>query len=178
MFKRISVSFIFLLFSQFLFAQQIEISGKIADTTSKSNVRNAIVMLLSAKDSVIKKYTRTDTEGKFSLDNITKGSYVLMVMHPLFADYVDNVDIDGANIMVGTIAVTPKSKLLEAVIIKSGSPIKIKGDTTIYTADSFKVSANASRRIAEKLPIQVIKRADKAMGETRKSAVDGESFWR
>jgi len=181
MFKRISVSFIFLLFSQFLFAQQIEISGKIADTTSKSNVRNAIVMLLSAKDSVIKKYTRTDTEGKFSLDNITKGSYVLMVMHPLFADYVDNVDIDGANIMVGTIAVTPKSKLLEAVIIKSGSPIKIKGDTTIYTADSFKVSANANvEELLKKLPgIQVDKNGQiKAMGETvEKVLVDGEEFF-
>ena len=181
MFKRISVSFIFLLFSQFLFAQQIEISGRIADTTSKSNVRNAIVMLLSAKDSVIKKYTRTDTEGKFSLDNITKGSYVLMVMHPLFADYVDNVDIDGANIMVGTIAVTPKSKLLEAVIIKSGSPIKIKGDTTIYTADSFKVSANANvEELLKKLPgIQVDKNGQiKAMGETvEKVLVDGEEFF-
>ena len=181
MFKRISVSFIFLLFSQFLFAQQIEISGKIADTTSKSNVRNAIVMLLSAKDSVIKKYARTDAAGTFSLDNISKGSYVLMVMHPLFADYVDNVDIDGANIMVGTIAVTPKSKLLEAVIIKSGSPIKIKGDTTIYTADSFKVSANANvEELLKKLPgIQVDKNGQiKAMGETvEKVLVDGEEFF-
>ncbi|MEI2749930.1 MAG: hypothetical protein V9E88_14360 [Ferruginibacter sp.] len=42
------------------------------------------------------------------------------------------------------IPLTSKSKLLAAVIIKSGSPIKIKGDTTIYTADSFSVSANAN----------------------------------
>lgn len=181
MFKRISVSFILLLFSQFLFAQQIEISGKIADTSSQTNVRNAVVMLLSVKDSIIKKYTRTDAAGAFSLDNISKGSYVLMVMHPLFADYVDNVDIDGANIMVGTIAVTPKSKLLEAVIIKSGSPIKIKGDTTIYTADSFKVSANANvEELLKKLPgIQVDKNGQiKAMGETvEKVLVDGEEFF-
>jgi len=181
MFKKISVSFILLLFSQFLFAQQIEISGKIADTSSQTNVRNAVVMLLSVKDSIIKKYTRTDAAGAFSLDNISKGSYVLMVMHPLFADYVDNVDIDGANIMVGTIAVTPKSKLLEAVIIKSGSPIKIKGDTTIYTADSFKVSANANvEELLKKLPgIQVDKNGQiKAMGETvEKVLVDGEEFF-
>ena len=45
-----------------------------------------------------------------------------------------------------------KSKLLQEVIVKSGSGFRIKGDTTVYTADSFKVSANANvGRIIKKI---------------------------
>ena len=181
MLKRIVVSLACILCSQFLFSQTIEVSGKIEDTTSRVNVRNAVVALLSAKDSVLEKFIRTDAEGNFLFKDVKKGSHILMVMHPQFADYIDNIDIEGANISMGAIPVTPKSKLLAAVIIKSGSPIRIKGDTTIYTADSFKVSANANvEELLKKLPgIQVDKNGQiKAMGETvEKVLVDGEEFF-
>lgn len=179
--KRIPFLFFLLFFSNMLFAQQAGISGLVADTSSHSKVKNAVVLLLSANDSVIKKFTRTDQDGRFSLHDIAKGPYILMVMHPLFAEYVENIDADDKQMNTGTIAVTPKSKLLEAVIIKSGSPIRIKGDTTVYTADSFRVSANANvEELLKKLPgIQVDKNGQiKAMGETvEKVLVDGEEFF-
>ena len=181
MLNRIIVTLACLFCFHFSFSQSIEISGKIEDTTARTSVRNAVVALLSAKDSVLEKFTRTDASGNFYLSDVKKGPHILMVMHPLFADYVDNIDIEGTNIMIGSIAVTPKSKLLEAVIIKSGSPIRIKGDTTVYTADSFKVSANANvEELLKKLPgIQVDKNGQiKAMGETvEKVLVDGEEFF-
>jgi hypothetical protein len=74
-----------------------------------------------------------------------------------------------------------KAELLQAVIVKTGSPLKIRGDTTVYTADSFKVSANANvEELLKKLPgIQVDKDGNiKAMGETvQKVLVDGEEFF-
>ena len=181
MLKRIFVSLVCMIFYQYSFSQTFDISGKIEDTTAKANVRNAVVVLLSAKDSILEKFIRTDADGNFILKNVKKGPHILIVMHPRFADYVDNIDIEGTNIMVGAIPLTSKSKLLEAVIIKSGSPIRIKGDTTIYTADSFKVSANANvEELLKKLPgIQVDKNGKiKAMGETvEKVLVDGEEFF-
>ncbi len=181
MLKRTFLLLVCISYYQFLFSQSIEISGKIEDTTARANVRNAVVALLSTPDSVLEKFIRTDASGNFSFKDVKKGLHILMVMHPQFADYVDNIDIEGTNISVGTIAVTPKSKLLEAVIIKSGSPIRIKGDTTVYTADSFKVSANANvEELLKKLPgIQVDKNGQiKAMGETvEKVLVDGEEFF-
>jgi hypothetical protein len=70
---------------------------------------------------------------------------------------------------------------LQQVIIKTGSAIRIKGDTTIYTADSFSVSANANvEELLKKLPgIQVDKNGEiKAMGEkVAKVLVDGEEFF-
>jgi hypothetical protein len=181
MLKKLLFSISFILLSQFLFSQSLEISGKIEDTTSKVKVKNAVVMLLSAGDSVIKKFMRTDAQGDFSFKQVKKGDYILMVTHPSFADFVDNIELKDENKNLGAISVTPKSKLLEAIILKSGSPIRIKGDTTVYTADSFKVSANANvEELLKKLPgIQVDKNGQiKAMGETvEKVLVDGEEFF-
>lgn len=181
MFKKIPLLLCCIFISQFIFSQTTEVSGKIEDTASKLIVKNAVVALVSTGDSILRKFIRTDADGRFSLKNLKSGSYILMVMHPQFADYVDNIEINGGNKILGTIPVTPKIKLLEAIILKSGSPIRIKGDTTIYTADSFKVSANANvEELLKKLPgIQVDKNGQiKAMGETvEKVLVDGEEFF-
>ncbi|MEO6403986.1 MAG: outer membrane beta-barrel family protein [Ferruginibacter sp.] len=176
------LSFLFvLIISNSLTAQSIEYSGKIMDTTTKTAAKNAVIALLTPKDSVFVKFTRAKEDGSFELKNIPPGKYILMVMHPTFADYVDDINLTNATETAGIISMTPKSKLLEAVILKSGSPIRIKGDTTIYTADSFKVSANANvEELLKKLPgIQVDKNGQiKAMGETvEKVLVDGEEFF-
>ncbi|MGH2562896.1 MAG: outer membrane beta-barrel protein, partial [Ginsengibacter sp.] len=74
-----------------------------------------------------------------------------------------------------------KAKLLQEVVIKTGNGFRIKGDTTIYSADSFKVAANANvGELLKKLPgIQVDKDGKiTAMGETvQKVLVDGEEFF-
>lgn len=162
-------------------AQQNNVSGTIKDTTSGTLVKNAVVALLSPKDSVLVSFTRTKDNGSYNLPNIPAGKYVLMVMHPTFADYVEDIEIKDADTRLSLVAVTPKSKLLEAVIVKSGGSMRIKGDTTVYTADSFKVSANANvEELLKKMPgIQVDKNGEiKAMGEkVEKVLVDGEEFF-
>lgn len=168
-------------FSVRTFSQNITLTGSVKDTTEKKAVKNAVVALLTVKDSILYRFVRTDAEGNFTLKNVKAGKYVLMTTHPYFADLLDEVEVKETTAQLGTIALTSKSKLLQEVIVKSGSPIKIKGDTTIYTADSFKVSANANvEELLKKLPgIQVDKNGTiKAMGETvEKVLVDGEEFF-
>lgn len=160
---------------------QNNVSGFIKDTTSGTQVKNAVIALLSPKDSVLVAFTRTKDNGSYNLPNIPAGKYTLMVMHPAFADYVEDIDVKEADAKIPLVAVTPKSKLLEAVIIKAGGMMRVKGDTTIYTADSFKVSANANvEELLKKMPgIQVDKNGEiKAMGEkVEKVLVDGEEFF-
>ncbi len=160
-------------------AQTKSVSGSVTDTYEKKPVKNAVVALLTPKDSILYKFTRSDAEGKYILKDIKPGDYILITTHPYFADMVDNIDIK--NDEVRELALISKAKLLQEVIIKTGSPIKIKGDTTVYTADSFKVSANANvEELLKKLPgIQVDKDGKiKAMGETvQKVLVDGEEFF-
>jgi hypothetical protein len=168
-------------FSLSVFSQTISVSGNLTDKSEKKPVRNAVVALLTPKDSILYKFIRTDASGDFILRNVKPGNYIVMTTHPFYADYLDNIEVKDTATKLGTVALINKSKLLQEVIIKTGAAIKIKGDTTIYTADSFKVSANANvEELLKKLPgIQVDKNGEiKAMGEkVEKILVDGEEFF-
>jgi len=162
-------------------AQKITQSGKIIDNNSQLPIANAVVMILAASDSTLITFTRTAADGSFELKNVPTGKSILMISHPLYAEYVDDIVIKSGNDKIKPVSLTSKSKMLEAIIIKTGGAIRIKGDTTIYTADSFNVSANANvEELLKKLPgIQVDKNGEiKAMGEkVQKVLVDGEEFF-
>lgn len=105
-----------------------------------------------------------------------------MVTHPYYADYFDKIELQNNQpLNMGIINMLSKIKLLEEVIVKTGSPIRVKGDTTIFTADSFKVREGANvEELLRKLPgIQVDRSgAITAMGEKVKNVlVDGEEFF-
>lgn len=164
------------------FAQQVSIKGTITDTLNKQNLSNAVVSALRAKDSVLVKFTRTNKEGNFDLPNLTAGKYIVMVTYPSYADYVDIITTTTGVTDLGKISVITKATLLQEVIVKQtiGS-IRMKGDTTEYKADSFKVSANADvQELLRKMPgIQVNSKGEiTAQGErVQKVLVDGEEFF-
>lgn len=137
---------------------------------------------MRAADSVLVKFTRVNSAGTFSVADLDSGRFLVMITHPYLGDYFDTVDLlPGDSRDLGRIMMIPKSKLLAEVIIKSGSPIRIKGDTTVYTADSFKVREGANvEELLRRLPgIQVDKDGNiTAMGErVKKVLVDGEEFF-
>ncbi len=180
MHKFFNLLFYAILFSSFSLAQSAKVSGSVSDPNENRPVQNAVIALLTPKDSILYKFTRSNTEGKFILKDIRPGKYILMCSHPYFAEVLDEIEIKGDTVLP-VLALISKSKLLQEIIVKTGSPIKIRGDTTVYTADSFKVSANANvEELLKKLPgIQVDKDGKiKAMGETvEKVLVDGEEFF-
>jgi len=169
-----------IIFSFSSFAQLSKVTGSVNDQNENKPVKNAVIALLIPADSILYKFTRSDAKGRYRLENVKPGNYVLMTTHPYYADVLEDVEIKG-DIEFPPYTLISKAKLLQEVIVKSGSPLKIKGDTTVYTADSFKVSANANvEELLKKLPgIQVDKDGKiKAMGETvEKVLVDGEEFF-
>lgn len=171
---------ILFLFSFSAFSQKTNLSGVLTDGSEKKPIYNSVVALLTPKDSILYKFTRSDKEGKFSLKNVKAGNYILMTAHSQYADYVDAITVEEGEKKMGTIALMSKINALREVIIKTGS-IRIKGDTTSYRASDFKVDANANvEELLKKLPgIQVDKNGTiKAMGETvEKVLVDGEEFF-
>ena len=179
MLKNFLIIFSSLLLSFSSLSQKGNLSGQINDL-EKNNVQNTVIALLTLKDSILYKYTRSDKEGKFLIKDIKSGKYILTTSNSKYADYVDDIDIKENENKLGTIDLISKSKLLQEVNIKS-SAIRIKGDTTSYRAEDFKVGANANvEDLLKKLPgIQVDKNGQiKAMGETvKKVLVDGEEFF-
>ena len=179
--KKLLLSSLLVLLASIGFAQQVKVSGTVKDVSLGLKVKNAVVALLTPNDSILKVFTRVKEDGSYVLENVKPGKYIFSVSHSSFGEYIEDIEVKNENTTMPTVALTSKIKLLEAVIVKSGNPIRIKGDTTIYTADSFKVSANANvEELLKKLPgIQVDKNGEiKAMGQkVEKILVDGEEFF-
>src|SRR5436190_13735496 len=163
-------------------AQKASVKGTVTDTVEKKNLANTVIAILKKPDSVLVKFSRANKEGQFLIKDLDTGRFILMATHPFFGDYFDEVELtQNTQNEIGNIYLTPKSKLLAEVIVKTGSPIRIKGDTISYTADSFKVRAGANvEELLRRLPgIQVDRNGQiTAMGEkVKKVLVDGEEFF-
>ena len=165
------------------FSQKASIRGTVTDTSSKENLFNATISVLRSKDSILTRFTRSNAQGKFQINTLPAGNYILLVSYPKYADFVEQVTLTDTSVLLfEKLALTLKAKLLEEVVVKQKiAAIKIKGDTTEFTADSFHVEANASvEQLLKKLPgIQVDKNGKiTAQGETvQKVLVDGEEFF-
>ncbi len=174
-----------LIFSLRLSAQNTySVRGAVGDTTEKIKLKNASVSVLQAKDSILVNYTRVTADGTFTLNNLEKGKFILLVTYPGYADYVEQFSLDSANKthVFGALSLVLKTKLLADVIIKgTRSAIKIKGDTTEYNAAAFKIQPNSKvEDLLKQLPgIQVDKDGKiTAEGQTvNKVLVDGEEFF-
>ncbi len=166
---------------QYATAQNLSIKGTIKDTAEKKSLSNAVVSLLQKKDSTLVSFSRSDKDGKFTIEGLITGKYVMLITYPKFADLVDDIEIKNADLDLGNVPLTQKSLLLKEVIIRSGQAIRIKGDTTEFTADSFVVKEGATvEDLLKKLPgFQVNSKGEiTAQGKrVEKVLVDGEEFF-
>ena len=160
------------------------VKGSVIDTTTNTKLFNTSVSVLNAKDSTLVKFTRVNTAGTFSIGNLKKGKFILLVTYPEYADYVERFTLDSANTAhdFGKLKMLLKAKLLADVIIKgTRAAIKIKGDTTEFDPRAFKIQPNATvEDLLKQLPgIQVDKDGKiTAQGQTvPKVLVDGEEFF-
>lgn len=159
------------------------LSGVVKDTLNQQFLHQATIALLRKKDSVLVTFTRTNKEGKFRLPAVGAGQYIVLVAYPNYADYVETLNLNnGENKDLGMVPVITKATLLQEVIVKQRvGAIRMKGDTTEYKADSFKVTANADvQELLRKMPgIQVNSKGEiTAQGErVQKILVDGEEFF-
>ncbi|MBX2907307.1 MAG: outer membrane beta-barrel protein [Taibaiella sp.] len=163
-------------------AQPYLIRGSVTDTLNAAKLPMASVVLIRSWDSVIEAHTRTNGAGQFEARVRKQGKYFFRVTFPGFADYIDNINVKKSVTDLGDLPMISKSLLLkEFVLTQQVSAIKIKGDTTEYMADSFKVKEGATvEDLLKKLPgIQVDKNGNVvAQGETvQKILVDGEEFF-
>ena len=173
---------LFLCSLHYCFGQQYIIRGSVSDTLNIAPLYRASVVLIRTTDSVIETFTRTKPDGTFDLHTASPGKYILRISFPSFADCLDAVKVKDSLTDLGPLAMVSKEHLLkEFVFTQQIAAIKIKGDTTEYMADSFKVKDNATvEDLLKRLPgIQVDKNDQiTAQGETvQKILVDGEEFF-
>lgn len=163
------------------FAQTGTIRGAVTDSSEKKNLANSVIAVLRKSDSVLLGHTRSDKAGNFSLNRLPAGKFILLVTHPTYADYIDDIELTGAGADLGKIFMTLKSQLLKEVIVTNSGAIRVKGDTTEFKADSFHLKTGATvEDLLKQLPGIQVDRNGKitAQGEAvQKVLVDGEEFF-
>jgi len=166
------------------FSQKLSISGNLQDTAAKTSLPNAIVMAVKLMDSTLIGFTRTDENGNFKLKAIPIDTYQVIISHPKFADmgYFIFGDKKNLDYDFGKIILQPKNVSLDEVTIFAfKDPIYYKGDTLIYTADSFKTKANATvEDLLKKLPGLKVDKTGKITSQGKavdKVLVDGDEFF-
>jgi hypothetical protein len=178
--RKLSLLTVLLFFCALVNAQST-VKGTIVDTSSKINLENTVVTLLHT-DSVMYNFTRTNTNGVFEMKDVKPGKYIIMITKNNYADYTDAITVTNEPVDFGKLPLITKAKLLEDVIVKQSiAAIRIKGDTTEYRADSFRVGPNSNvQELLRKLPgISVNAKGEiSAQGQkVEKVLVDGEEFF-
>jgi len=165
-------------------AQNMEISGTLQDTTNFKPLRDASVVVIRIRDSIIMDFTRSDFAGKFAFNNLPLDTVEVLITHPKFMDrsFYFLPSPENHVFDLGNIEVSEDLRILnEVVIFASKEPVYYRGDTLVFVADSFNVKANAVvEDLLKKLPgVEVDKSGEiKFQGkEVAKVLVDGDEFF-
>jgi hypothetical protein len=176
--------FLFLIFANVGNAQNVEIRGTIFDSTGSKPLKNALVMAVRVRDSIMVGFNRSEDNGLFSLKNLSVDTFTLIISHPSFEDkkvYVFG-EKDNPLINLGDIKMPNKTKELgEILIYANKNPIYYKGDTLVYVADSFNVAEGAVvEDLLKKLPGIKVDKDGKITSQGQaidKVLVDGDEFF-
>jgi len=160
------------------------IKGTLADTVSNSKLANASISVITAKDSILQKFTRVKEDGTFTINNLSKGKFIVLATYPGYADFVERFTLDSAHTThdFGRISMLLKERLLQEVIVKGkAAAIKIKGDTTEFNPAAYNIQPNSKvEDLLKQLPGIEVDKDGKitAQGQTvKKVLVDGEEFF-
>ena len=181
--KSIPVLFFLFIFS-FAKAQNIRLRGNINDTATKQTLPNALLMAIKFKDSTLVNFTRTNKEGLFKPIKIPLDTYIVIISHPNFSDKTYLVVPSKTDTVFNfkNVILPPKSVVLNEVeVFAYKEKTYYKGDTLIFTADSFKTQANATvEDLLKKLPGVRVDAAGKITiqgKEVDQVLVDGDEFF-
>lgn len=173
------ITLLFLFFSIYNIAAQ-DISGVVVDEEKKP-LEFVSVALLQPKDSLLVKYTSTDSEGKFVLPNIKAGPYLFQIYLMTYQAEQRTLIVGEEDMNEGVIQLKREVNKLDEVTITAIVPIKIMQDTTAFNTKAFKVKQDDSvGDLIKKMPgIEISTDGTvTAQGEEiTKILVDGKEFF-
>ena len=141
----------------------------------------ATIRLLSAKDSAFVKGGTTNLNGKFTLQGVKQGSYIVQSSYIGYDNAYANVKVGSGNANVKIVMKESTIMLKEMVVTGVKTEITVKEDTIEYNAGSYKTQPNAVMEdLLKKLPgVEVDSDGKITAGgkEVKKILIDGEEFF-
>jgi len=169
-------------FSQTIVAQT-SIVGRVIDAENKSPVELATVAVFSAMDTVLIAGTTTSEDGRFSLEQISTGEFILRVSFIGYVTFYKTIEITTENepFEIADIELMEGVMLDEFQISEMLVPIVVRGDTVEFAADAFRPTEGSMlAELLERLPGVEIDREGRITfngREVRQILVDGEEFF-
>ncbi|MEO5945690.1 MAG: TonB-dependent receptor [Chitinophagaceae bacterium] len=124
----------FFIFSGNLFGQSLNtITGIIQDKTSKQPIEFATVQLLQLPDSTVLKTTVTDKKGKFTIEDVQSGNYIVSYTFIGYSQTILSVTVDQKKENLGQIELeTLSTSLAEVTVTGRKSLLSTSIDRKVY----------------------------------------------
>jgi hypothetical protein len=169
------------IFTAFLSNAQYSISAKVVDSSDKMGVALAGVILTSTADSKNQYVGFTTVGGDLQLADVLPGKYALQVTSIGYETLRKEIVVRNKDLNLGTLLMTTFSIMTDEVEVKAKQiRVQMKGDTTQFNADAYKVNPDATAEdLIRKMPgVEVINGIVKAQGENVKRVlIDGKEFF-
>ncbi len=160
------------------------VAGKVIDNTTKTQVEQAAIRVLSLPDSTFVTGTSSKKDGSFSILSLKKGHYVVKISFIGSATVTKSFQITSAkpSVNLGEILMMPNAVMLKgAVVTAEAPPVTVKEDTVVYNASAYRVQEGAMLEdLVKKIPGAEVSTEGKVTlngKEIKKIMVDGKEFF-
>jgi len=160
------------------------VSGNVIDSITGKPIEYASVSIVTINEHKMVKGGITNAKGVFTIEDVSKGKYLLMASFVGYSTFQIPINIEGvAKIKnVGTIKLSKTTIELQNVEIKGAAiPVLVKEDTIEYNASSFVTDSNAVvEDLIKKLPGVDVDKDGKITAhgkEVTRVFVDGKPFF-
>lgn len=158
------------------------VTGSVLDTTDRSAVVGAYVLVTQAGDSTAApKIVTTDVNGRFEVGGLSPRRYRLKITYLGYRDYEQSIRLREGDLNLGTIYLSETAATLNEVkVVGQVQQSQQKGDTTQFNAAAFKTNPDATaEELIQKMPGMTVQNGQvQAQGETvQRVMVDGKQFF-
>jgi hypothetical protein len=181
--RKISFLLLALLFCGEAFAQEREgfiVGGRVLDAADSAAVPGVHVVLTNLTDTTRQVGALSGANGMFVLRGVPRGNYRLRLSYVGYRPYERTMEI-GTNQNLGTLVLRPDVAALDELIVEERQErVILRGDTTEYNADAYRVRRDASaEELVTRMPgITVENGRVQARGEdVRRVTLDGQEFF-
>lgn len=159
------------------------VRGRVMDGSDESEpLIQASVRLLASRDSSLVRGAVTDTDGRYALENVRSGRYIVEVSYVGYTTDYRNITVGDENVRLRPVVLQPGAVMLrEATVTGIRTPVKVMQDTVEYSAESYRTPPNAVvEDLLKRLPGVEVGSDGKITAngkEVTKILVDGKEFF-
>jgi len=149
----ISLLTLFTLFTAYSFAQNLSIAGRVTDSESKEMLVKVAVQVYRPDSTYLTGVT-TDSLGRFTAPIPQPGKYLIKFSTLGYKQLWQPLAMGTQPVSLGDIRLVQDAIMLAETVVQANIPkMVIKGDTTVYNADAYRVPEGSTlEALVERLP--------------------------